>query len=106
VFSFDTCSNPTTIIGADKVDGVSNLKVSATLINTGDESVKLLNDPRTVLNKAPTNSFAISNTAGASPVFQGMKVKYLPETAARIGGENAFTVLAPGESVTIEHDRA
>jgi hypothetical protein len=67
--------------------------------------VKVLNDPRTVLNKAPTNSFVISNAAGASPVFQGVKVKYLPEAAARIGGENAFTVLAPGESVTIEHDR-
>ena len=34
------------VTGADAVDGVENFKVVATLTNTGDETLKLLNDPR------------------------------------------------------------
>ena len=65
-----------------KVDGLENLKVTATVINTGDETLKLLNDPRGVLNSFPENSFAITNAVGSRPLFNGAKVGqrayYLP----------------------------
>jgi len=34
--------------GADAAKGIEELKVTATLTNTGDNTLKLLNDPRTV----------------------------------------------------------
>ena len=91
--------------GAETVDGVNNLKIAATVTNTGDEPLKLLNDPRGVLNKLPTDAFAIEHSTGAVPDFTGVKVKYVPSTAAKVGERDAFTVLAPGQSVTVEHDR-
>jgi hypothetical protein len=92
--------------GADVVDGVKNLKLSATIVNTGDETLKLLNDPRSLLNKLPTHSFNIVNGAnGATPKFRGVKAKYNPALAAKIGREDALTTLAPGASVTVDHDR-
>lgn len=93
-----------TLSGADKVDGVNNLKIVATVKNTGDETLKLLNDPRGVLNKLPTEAFQITHdNTGASPAFTGVKVKYVPSTAAKIG--SSFTVLAPGEETSVVHDR-
>ncbi|KAI0697604.1 peptidyl-Lys metalloendopeptidase [Cytidiella melzeri] len=90
-----------TLSGAEKVDGVNNLKIAATVKNTGDETLKLLNDPRGVLNKLPTEAFEITHDeSGASPAFTG--VKYVPATAAKSG--KSFTVLAPGEETTVEHD--
>lgn len=65
--------------GADKVDGVDNLKIIATVTNTGDETLKLLNDPRGPLNKLPTESFLIGHDGtGATPAFTGVKVCILP----------------------------
>ncbi|KAI0347609.1 peptidyl-Lys metalloendopeptidase [Trametopsis cervina] len=91
--------------GAQKVSGVSNLKVTATVTNTGDDILKLLNDPRGPLSKFPTETFEIAHQdTGASPTFTGVKVKYVPEVAIRIGKDDAFTVLAPGESISVEHD--
>jgi peptidyl-Lys metalloendopeptidase len=63
-----------TLSGADKVDGVNNLKITATVKNTGDETLKLLNDPRGVLNKLPTEAFQIISESGESPTFTGVKV--------------------------------
>lgn len=56
------------------VDGIENLKVVTTLTNTGDEALKLLNDPRGALNNFPTNTFYITDSTGASPAFVGAKV--------------------------------
>ena len=91
--------------GANKVDGLHNLKITTTVTNTGDETLKLLNDPRGVLNKLPTDAFLIEHVTGAVPDFTGAKAKYVPTVAAKIGKEDAFTVLAPGQSTSIEHDR-
>lgn len=64
-----------TLSGANKVDGVQNLKVTATITNTGDETLKLLNDPRGPLNKFPTESFVINHEdSGAAPAFTGARV--------------------------------
>lgn len=65
--------------GADKVVGVHNLKITATVTNTGDETLKLLNDPRGPLNKLPTEAFLISHdVTGAAPAFTGVKVCTFP----------------------------
>ncbi|KAI0830740.1 peptidyl-Lys metalloendopeptidase [Trametes gibbosa] len=92
------------VSGPEAVDGVNNLKVTTTLINTGDETLKLLNDPRSPLNALPANTFDITTDSGASPSFVGVKVKYVPGKVAKSANENAFTVLAPGESVSVVHD--
>lgn len=90
---------------ADKVDGVDNLKVVATLVNTGDETLKLLNDPRGPLSKLPTATFLVSHDeSGVAPAFTGAKVKYVPSYAAKFGDAEAFTILAPGQSIDVEHD--
>ncbi|TFK72457.1 zincin [Pluteus cervinus] len=89
------------ITGPSVVDGVPNLKVSATLTNTGDESLKILNDPLSPLSTIPANTFSITNTAGTTPYFTGIKAKFVPQRAAELG---SYIALAPGESKTVVHD--
>jgi peptidyl-Lys metalloendopeptidase len=61
--------------GAAEVTDLSNLKVTATVTNTGDETLKLLNDPRGPLSKLPTNAFEIVHQdSGTSPKFTGVVV--------------------------------
>ena len=68
--------------GADKVDGVDNLKVVATLVNTGDETLKLLNDPRGPLSKLPTATFLVSHDeSGVAPAFTGAKVCFVSHSS-------------------------
>lgn len=62
------------IAAPDSVDGVQNLKLVAKVTNTGTDTLKLLNDPRTVLNRSPTHTFTITNVNGTSPVFTGIMV--------------------------------
>jgi peptidyl-Lys metalloendopeptidase len=88
--------------GPESVNGVENLKVVATVTNTGDQTLKVLNDPRGPLSTLPANTFDITDSAGARPAFTGIRVKYSPEAAAAAG---AFTTLAPGQSVVVEHNR-
>ncbi|KAJ3502211.1 hypothetical protein NLJ89_g8991 [Agrocybe chaxingu] len=90
-----------TVTGPESVQDVDNLKVVATIANTGDETLKVLNDPRGALSQMATNTFTITDGTGARPSFTGIKVKYVPSTAAAAG---AFTVLAPGQSVEVEHN--
>ncbi|CAL1694054.1 unnamed protein product [Somion occarium] len=93
------------VSGPTDVEGVDKFKVIATIINTGDETLKILNDPLSPLSNLPTETFAISREeTGATPKFSGVKVKYVPEIAAKVGDEKAFTILAPGQSVSLEHD--
>jgi peptidyl-Lys metalloendopeptidase len=87
-----------TVTGPDSVTDVENLTIVATVSNTGDQTVKLLNDPQSLLSNAPTDTFSISDASGTRPAFTGIKVKYVP-TVAR-----AVTVLEPGQSVQVEHD--
>ena len=93
------------VTGSDAVDGVENFKVVTTLTNTGDETLKLLNDPRGALHTLPANTFAITTDDGASPSFSGVKVKYSLSNAAKLTDASAFTVLEPGQAVSITHDR-
>lgn len=101
---FDDCSSR--FVGADSVVDVDNLHVATTLTNSGDETLKILNDPSSILvNSYATNSFAINSLgANASPLFTGVKVKYVPEEVAAKGADSSFTILAPGDSVTVSHN--
>ncbi|KAK0244887.1 hypothetical protein EDD85DRAFT_215286 [Armillaria nabsnona] len=83
---------------------VSALEVVTTVVNSGDETVKLLNDPRTVLSSWATESFTVVNSAGISADFTGVAVRYIPSVTAKKGADHAFTVLAPGESVSVTHE--
>ncbi|RDB29383.1 Peptidyl-Lys metalloendopeptidase [Hypsizygus marmoreus] len=89
------------VAGPDAVTGVENLKVVATVTNTGDQTLKILNDPRSPLSKLPANTFDITDAKGARPAFTGIKVKYSPQAAA---AASAYTVLAPGQSIDVEHN--
>ena len=53
-----------------------SLEVTTTVINTGDETLKLLKTPRGVLDTFPTDTFTITNQAGASPLFTGAMVDH------------------------------
>jgi peptidyl-Lys metalloendopeptidase len=93
------------VSGPDVVHGVENLRLVTELINTGDKTLKLLNDPRTILRKLPTNTFDIvREDSNVSPLFAGAKVKYTHEGAVTYGQEGAFTILAPGQSFRLTHD--
>ncbi|KAK0185414.1 hypothetical protein F5146DRAFT_180093 [Armillaria mellea] len=86
------------------VSDVSALEVVTTVVNSGDETVKLLNDPRTVLSSWATESFTVVNSAGISADFTGVAVRYIPSVTAKKGADHAFTVLAPGQSVSVTHE--
>ena len=88
--------------GPEAVDSVEHLKIVATVTNTGDETLKVLNDPRGPLNNIPTDTFVITDAKGSQPSFTGIKLKYVPKTAAAL---EAYSILAPGESVVVGHDR-
>ncbi len=90
-------------LGPGSVNTVESLKVTTTLTNTGDEAVKILNDPLSPLSKLPAQTFKITKDAtGATPSFIGIKAKYVPAVAAANG---ALTVLAPGQYIEVEHNR-
>ncbi|KAG8957534.1 hypothetical protein FRC03_010048 [Tulasnella sp. 419] len=88
------------------ITDVDNLVVKATISNTGDETLKLLNDPRSPLSTWATDSWDITDAKGRSPKFTGVKVRYAPSVAVKLGNPKDFTILAPGASVEIEHDLA
>ena len=56
------------------VDELENLKVITTVTNTGDETLKLLNDPRGALSSFPEDTFSITDATGSRPSFNGVKV--------------------------------
>ena len=109
-----------------EVDGLQNLKVIVTVFNTGNETLKLLNDPRGVLSSFPEHSFTITHAAGSHPRFSGAKVnhpsgclanvcanafdscfqvKFSPTYVVGIDDPSDFTILAPGTSINVTHDR-
>ncbi|OBZ77844.1 Peptidyl-Lys metalloendopeptidase [Grifola frondosa] len=90
------------ITGPTSIHDVQNLKVVTTVVNSGDETLKLLNVPESVLSRVPTDLFAIANRYGESPVFVG--AKYIPSLAIESKDASAFTVLYPGEFVEVEHN--
>jgi len=89
--------------GPESVDTVQDLRVTTVVTNTGNEILKLLNDPPSPLSTMPADTFRITNgLSDAAPIFTGVKVKYAPGVAAM---QKAYTVLGPGESIRVDHDR-
>ena len=58
------------------IDGLENLNVTTTVVNTGGVFLKVLNDPRGVLNPFPENSFTFVNPSGSQPSFVGARVNH------------------------------
>jgi peptidyl-Lys metalloendopeptidase len=91
--------------GAETVNGADNLTIKATLINTGDSTLRLLNNPNSVLTPHwKTATFVPTHTEnGARPDFKGAKVKW---GAAPAAAAKDFTTIAPGQTVEFVHDLA
>jgi peptidyl-Lys metalloendopeptidase len=92
------------VSGPQTVEGVENLILTTTIANICNETLKLLNDPRGPLSKAPTDTFDIKGSADTKPLFIGIEVEYDPFKVVINGSQDAFTTLAPGESAVVEHD--
>ncbi|KAL1938814.1 hypothetical protein VTO73DRAFT_11194 [Trametes versicolor] len=92
------------VSGPSSVVDIGNLKVVTTVTNTGEEPLKLLNDPRSPLSDLPTDKFTITNLHGTSPDFIGIAVKYIPHVAIGSDDPLVYTNLSPGQSVAVEHD--
>ncbi|KXN92732.1 Peptidyl-Lys metalloendopeptidase [Leucoagaricus sp. SymC.cos] len=88
------------VTGPELVNNVENLKVTTTITNTGDKTLKLLNDPLSPLSQLPANIFKITGEAkNVTPSFQGIKAKFVPKVTSAY-----CTDLKPGKSINIEHD--
>jgi peptidyl-Lys metalloendopeptidase len=61
-------------IAPSNIVDVDNLSVHATITNTGDETLKLLRDPRSALNTFDAHTFNVAGANGASPFFKGARV--------------------------------
>ncbi|KAL0064175.1 hypothetical protein AAF712_008897 [Marasmius tenuissimus] len=85
-------------------DDVTGLEVVTTVTNTGDETLKLLNNPMSVLSKWATNSFEVYNGDGVTAKFNGLFVRYSPELAAKSNNASEFIVLTPGASFKVAHE--
>ena len=104
--------------------GLRNLEVITTITNTGDDTLKL-NDPRGLFSSSPENAFVITDSSGSHLPFGGTLVNHPDYTtdpsanafhlrsqvnddsrsAADPDHPAGFTVIAPGVSINITHDR-
>ena len=58
-----------------KDGGSESMKVVTTVANTGNKPLRLLRDPRGVLNSFPEDSFTIADSTGSRPSFNGARVR-------------------------------
>lgn len=94
------------VSGPENIEGIENLKLVATITNTCNQTMKLLNVPGSPLSKAPAEIFWVRDVAGNKPLFTGIRViEYVPSMVSHLKEEHFFTTLAPGEFVDVEHDR-
>lgn len=94
----------TTLSAPVALTNVENLEITTTVTNTGDETLKLLKDPRGALSSWATQTFTVANEHGASPEFNGVAVRYVPEAIAKSTEADHFVVLTPGASISVEHE--
>lgn len=71
---------------------VEGLQVEVTLANSGDESLKLLNDPRSLLNQLETDSFKIIGADGTAPEFTGAVVSPIKSQLLVVPSSNPHAV--------------
>ncbi|KAK0196240.1 Metalloprotease [Armillaria mellea] len=84
---------------ASNVTSIDDLKFTATVTNTGSESVKILKYGTILDDSLPTQSFTVTN-GGETVNFTGIKTSVsLNDT-----NDSVFAIIPPGQSVTAEHD--
>ncbi|KAG8748234.1 hypothetical protein FRC10_007622 [Ceratobasidium sp. 414] len=96
----------------DDLTDPDDLTVSSCLLNTGDKTLKVLNDPNGPLSTWKTHSFDFYEVP--SPGSSSLKARsggsvadvnaYNPVYAATLDDPNEYTVLQPGENKTLLHD--
>ncbi|PFH49566.1 hypothetical protein AMATHDRAFT_76123 [Amanita thiersii Skay4041] len=89
------------VTGPEVVHRVEDFVVITTVTNTGQETFKVLHDPISSLSDLPGDTFSIVGGHGVQPRFTGIRAKFVPHVAAE---SNGFTVLAPGQSLSVKHD--
>jgi peptidyl-Lys metalloendopeptidase len=92
------------IFGPQRVEGDEHLILTTVITNTGDELLKLLNDPRSPLSNAATDTFDIKDSAGKKALFTGIEADHDPFEMAVNRGQDDFLILGPGESVNVDHN--
>ena len=70
--------------GPDTITDIKHLNLLATITNTGDETLKLLNDPLGPLSELPAHTFSIADASGRQPIFTGIKVCHRTQQWANI----------------------
>ncbi|KAJ2930413.1 hypothetical protein H1R20_g6691, partial [Candolleomyces eurysporus] len=86
---------------ASIISSIEDLKVVATVTNTGTEPVRLLKYGTVLDDKLPTKSFVVSKDGEAVP-FTGVKVSVSLSDV----DDSAFANVEPGQSVTATHSLA
>jgi len=89
----------TVSIKSSDVDSIADLKVDATVSNTGTEAVKILKYGTVLDGKLPTNSFTVTRDDDAVD-FIGAKVQV--ESLDKLT-DAAWVTIPAGESVTVTH---
>lgn len=83
-----------------------NLKLTTTLINTGDDRLTLVNDPSSVLSEhAQFQKFIVASTSEdrENPRFKGLRLTFSPEIAAERGNVTSLDA-GLSASLTRTHD--
>ncbi|KAF9004354.1 Deuterolysin metalloprotease family-domain-containing protein [Cyathus striatus] len=81
------------------VSSVDELRFTATVTNTGAESVKILRYGTILDDKLPTKPFVVTKDGAAVP-FTGIKIS----VSLTDIDDAAFTIIPAGESVTVSHE--
>ncbi|KAL0064171.1 hypothetical protein AAF712_008893 [Marasmius tenuissimus] len=79
-------------------DDVTGLEVVTTVTNTGNETLKLLNNPMSVLSKWATDSFEVHNGDGVAADFNALN------SPSESNDASEFVVLTPGASFEVAHE--
>ncbi|TFK43984.1 Deuterolysin metalloprotease family-domain-containing protein [Crucibulum laeve] len=86
---------------AGSVSSIDDLKFTATVKNTGAETVKILKYGTILDEKLPTKSFIVTKDGAAVP-FTGIKLSVSLSDV----DDSAFAIIPAGESVTVSHQVA
>ncbi|KAK0196181.1 Metalloprotease [Armillaria mellea] len=84
---------------ASNVTSIDDLKFTATVANTGSESMKILKYGTILDDMLPTQSFTVTK-GGETVNFTGIKIS----VSLKDTDDSVFAVIPPGQSVTAEHD--
>ncbi|EPQ52527.1 Metalloprotease [Gloeophyllum trabeum ATCC 11539] len=89
------------LTGPTSVESIDELKLTATVKNTGAEEVKILKYGTVLDADTPTRSFVISKD-GVAANFTGIKISLDLQKV----GDEAFVTIPAGQSYTVEHEVA